>query len=254
MKSTSLAVLAAVSLVPTLASAQLYNLQLNGHEASTYSGAAQIGGGGDVWNNPEWTGVTGAASTTLFSGVALLDSTGADNGVSVTMTALYNNNAGGWNTGVFNRYSGQTGGSATPGLMDLVVKSDYSGSVNEHTISISGLPANAAVTAYGYGAGTGAGQGSSWSIVGGTSADIDYDGSATGRDVTLVSSQGLSWNTFSGTTDGAGNLTVIAATGNGSVWWQTYLNGLQLDVVVPEPSAFALAGFGLLALFIRKRR
>lgn len=254
----SICAVCALALMPVLASAELYNIQLNGHEANTYSGAAYIGTTGDTWNNPDWTGVNGATSTTLFSGLTVLDSTGADNGVSATFTADYNNNTGAWNSGVFNRYSGQSGGSATPGLMDLVVKSDYSAAVNNHYLSISGLPASTAVNVYVYGAGTGGGQGGLWTLDaanGSGSADIAYDGvTADGRDVTLGSSQGLSWNVISGTTDGSGNLNVTAtATSSGSVWYQTYMNGIQVEVI-PEPatiSLIAILGGGM--LFIRRR-
>ncbi len=253
----ALAIALSFAALPTFGQA-LYNIQLNGHNTLTYSGAAQIGSAGDIWNNPNWTGVNGATSTTLFSGLTVLDSTGANNGVSASLTSVYNNNTGTWNSGVFNRYSGQTAGSATPGLMDLLVKSDYSGSVNVHTLSLTGLPANASLTAYFYGAGNGAGQGAKWSLDaanGGGSAYTVYNGSATGRDVTLLSSQGISWNNLSGTTDGSGNLTIIATGGNGSVWWQTYLNGIQIQVAsVPEPSVFALASLGLLSVVWRKRK
>jgi hypothetical protein len=253
----ALAIALSFAALPTFGQT-LYNIQLNGHETLTYSGAAQIGSAGDLWNNPNWTGVNGATSTTLFSGLSVLDSTGANNSVSASLTANYNNNGGNWNSGVFNRYSGQTAGAATPGLMDLLVKSDYSGSVNVHTLSLTGLPANAALTAFFYGAGNGAGQGSTWSLAaanGGGSAGIVFDGSATGRNVTLASSEGISWESLSGTTDGSGNLTVIATGGTGSVWWQTYMNGVQIQIAaVPEPSSFALAGLGLLSVLWRKRK
>lgn len=218
----------------------LYNLQLNGWTNNTFSGAARIGTAGDVWNNPDWVGVY-SGSTTLFSGVALLDSTGGNLGATATMTAAYNNNTTDWNTGVFNHYTGQTAGSATPVLMDQVVKVDYSGSVNVITLTFSGLPANKLVTAYFYGAGNGGGQGGQWSMNGGPAVKIAYDGSATGRDVTLNSSKGISWDILTGTTDGSGNLT-ITATGpsGGNPWWQTYMNGLQLQIGGTAPAIIGL--------------
>ena len=61
-----------------------------------------------------------------------------------------------------------------------------------------------------------------------------------GRDVTLASSKGLSWETLAGTTDGSGTLTVTATGGTGSVWWQTYMNGLQLQVGGTAPTIIGL--------------
>lgn len=219
----------------------LYNLQLNGWTNNTYSGAAQIGSLGDLWNNPDWTGVY-SGSTTLFSGVTLLDSASNNYGATVTMTAAYDNNTTDWNTGVFNHYTGQTAGSATPVLMDQVVKVDYSGSVNVMTLTFAGLPPNKLATVYFYGAGNGSGQGGQWSLNGGPAVKIAYDGSATGRDVTLASSKGISWDILSGTTDGSGNLT-ITATGpaGGNPWWQTYMNGLQLQIGGTAPTILGLA-------------
>lgn len=220
----------------------LYNVQLNGYADNTFSGAARIGNAGDLWNNPDWVGVS-TGSTNLFTDVSVLTSSGADLGVTATMTAAYNNNSTAWNDGgVFNHYTGQTAGSATPVLMDQLVKVDYSSTVNVMTLTLSGLPANKLVTAYVYGAGNGAGQGGQWSLNGGAPVIIAYDGSTTGRDVTLASSKGISWDSLSGTIDGSGNLT-ITATGpaGGSPWWQTYMNGLQLQIGGTAPTIIGLA-------------
>ncbi len=225
----------------------LYNLQLNGFTNNTFSGAAQIGGSGDLWNNPDWIGVY-SGSTNLFSGVTVLESKGGNRGVTVTMTAAYDNNTTAWNDGgVFNHYTGQTAGSATPILMDQVVKVDYShtvNAVNVMTLVFSGLPTNTPVTAYVYGAGNGSGQGGLWSLGaanGGGSAVVGYDGSATGRNVTLASSKGIGWNSITGVSDGSGNLTVTATgTHANSVWYQTYMNGIQLQVGGTAPAIFGL--------------
>lgn len=221
----------------------LYNVQLNGWTNNTVTGAARIGTAGDLWNNPDWTGVY-SGDTNLILGAALLTSSGSSLGVGLTMTAKYNNNTTDWNTGVFNHYTGQAAGSATPTLMDQLVKVDYSGSVNVMTMTFTGLPPNKLVTVYAYGAGNGSGQGSTWSLAaanGGGTANIVYNGSATGRDVTLASSKGLSWETLAGTTDGSGTLTITATGGTGSVWWQTYMNGLQLQVGGTAPTILGLA-------------
>lgn len=223
---------------------ELYNVQLNGYTNNTFSGAAQIGSAGDIWNNPDWAGVY-IGSTTLIPTISVLDSKGADKGVTMTMTAAYNNNTTGWNDGgVFNHYTGQTAGSATPVLMDQMVKVDYSGTLDAMTLTFSGLPTNTPVTAYVYGAGNGSGQGSLWTLDaanGGGSATNGYDGSATGRDVTLASSKGISWNSVAGTTDNSGNFTVTATGSHAnSVWWQTYMNGIQLQVGGTAPVIYGL--------------
>ena len=222
----------------------LYNVQLNGYTNSTFSGAAQIGAYGDIWNNPDWTGVY-SGSTTLIPTLPIVDSTGASNGATLTMTAAYDNNTTAWNDGgVFNHYTGTTAGAATPILMDQTVKVDYSGTVDVMTLTFSGLPTNTPATAYFYGSGNGSGQGSLWSLDpanGGGAVAIGYDGSANGRNVTLASSKGTGWNSIAGTTDGSGNF-VVTATGThtNSVWWQTYMNGIQLQIGGTAPTIYGL--------------
>lgn len=223
----------------------LYNVQLNGYTNSTFSGAAQTGSGGDLWNNPDWAGVY-TGSTNLLTAVPLLDSTGASNGVTLTMTSKFNNNTGDWNTGSFNHYTGQTAGSATPVLMDQMAKIDYNsglGGINEMRLTFSGLPTNTLVTAYVYGAGNGSGQGSQWGLDaanGGGSAVVLYDGSANGRDVTLAGNEGICWEVLTGTSDSAGNF-VVTNTGPGSgTWWQIYMNGIQVKVGGTVPAIYGL--------------
>jgi hypothetical protein len=64
-----------------------------------------------------------------------------------------------------------------------------------------------------------------------------------------VVSQGTGWNELIGTADSSGNLSFIASRGpNG----QFFLNGLQL--VVPEPTTFALFGLGALGFAWMYRR
>jgi pectin methylesterase-like acyl-CoA thioesterase len=226
----------------------LYNLQLNGFTNSTFSGAAQIGKLGDVWNNPDWPGVY-IGSTNIFTGVTIVDSTGATNGVTATMTSVFNNNTGDWNTGSFNHYTGQSAGSATPVLVDQVAKIDYNaglGGINVITLSFSGLPTNTPVTAYVYGTGNSDGTGSKWSFAAGNGGGVATNVANTAtvptdRNVTLASSKGYGWNSITGTSDASGNLTVIAdGNAGGSVWWQVYLNGIQLQVGGTAPVIFGL--------------
>ena len=226
----------------------LYNLQLNGFTNNTFSGAAQIGKSGDLWNNPDWTGVY-SGSTNIFSSVPVLDATGATNGVTVTMTSIFNNNTGDWNTGSFNHYTVQSAGSATPVLVDQTAKIDYNaglGGVNVITLLFSGLPTNTPVTAYVYGTGNSDGTGTKWSFAaangGGVATNVANTASnPTDRDVTLASSKGYGWNSIPGTSDGSGNLTVTAdGNAGGSVWWQVYLNGIQLQVGGTAPVIFGL--------------
>lgn len=223
----------------------LYNLQLNGFTNNTMSGAAQIGSAGDLWNNPDWAGVY-TGSTNLLSGITMLDSGGTNRGVTVSMTSMFNNNTGDWNTGTFSHYTGQTAGSATAVLIDQVAKIDYSGMVNTITLSFSGLPTNTLVTAYVYGTGNSDGTGTKWSFAaangGGVASTVaNTAANPTDRNVTLASSKGYGWNSLSGTSDSSGNLT-ITADGNagGSIWWQVYLNGLQLQVGGTAPTIYGL--------------
>ena len=226
----------------------LYNVQLNGFTNSVFSGAAQTGVSGDVWNSPDWTGVY-SGSTNILTGVTVLDSKGNNYGVSLTMTSKFNNNTAGWNSGSFNQYSGQTAGSATPVLVDQVAKIDYNsglGGVNTITLNFSGLPTNTLVTAYVYGTGNSDGTGTKWSFAaangsGSASTVANSTANPTGRNVTLASSKGYGWNSLTGTSDASGNLT-LTADGNagGSVWWQIYLNGLQLQIGGAAPAIYGL--------------
>lgn len=223
----------------------LYNVQLNGYTNTTFSGAAQTGSSGDLWNNPDWAGVY-TGSTNILTGVTVLDSEGANYGVTLTMTSKFNNNTGDWNTGSFNHYTGQTAGSATAALMDQLAKIDYNaglGGINDMKLTFSGLPTNTFITAYVYGAGNGSGQGSKWGLDaanGGGSAVISYDGSATGRNVTLANNEGICWEVLTGASDSAGNF-VVTNTGPGSgTWWQIYMNGIQLKVGGTAPAIFGL--------------
>ena len=228
----------------------LYNLQLNGFTNNTYSGAAQTGSSGDLWNNPDWAGVY-TGSTDLLTAVPVLDSTGNDYGVTLTMTSKFNNNTTGWNDSgaSFQHYTGQTAGSATPVLVDQVAKIDYNsglGGINTITLNFSGLPTNTLVTAYVYGTGNGDGQGTKWTLAaangGGTASTVaNTTANPTDRDITQASSKGYGWNSITGTSDASGNLT-ITADGNagGSTWWQVYLNGLQIQVGGKAPVIYGL--------------
>ncbi len=238
-------------IVITVASAAenaLYNVQLNGFTNNTFSGAARIGSSGDWWNNPDWSGVY-TGSTNIFTDVPVLDSKGTDYGVRLTLTSKFNNNTGSWNTGSFNHYTGQTAGAATPVLVDQVAKIDYNsglGGINTLTLSFSGLPPNTPVTAYVYGTGNSDGTGTKWSLAaangGGTASTVaNTAANPTDRDVTLASSKGYGWNSITGTSDASGNLTIIAdGNAGGSVWWQVYLNGLQLQVGGSAPAIYGL--------------
>lgn len=225
----------------------LYNVQLNGFTNNTFSGAAQIGNSGDLWNNPSWDGVY-TGSTNIFSNVPVLDATGATNGITLTMTSTFNNNTGDWNTGSFNHYTGQSAGSATPVLVDQVAKIDYDSTlgINVITLTFSGLPTNTPVTAYVYGTGNSDGTGTKWSFAtangGGVATNVaNTAANPTDRDVTLASSKGAGWNSITGTSDGSGNLSITAdGHAGGSVWWQVYLNGLQLQVGGTAPVIYGL--------------
>jgi hypothetical protein len=230
------------------ARATLYDVQLNG-QATAYSGAAQIGAAGDIWNNI----ALGA------SGVALVDSAGQASSVSLSFSAT--------NHTASSAYT--TVGTPTIGLNDYALKLDWNGVAWAQwptaTLTLSGLPASTAFTLYGYGASAYNNYtlGSTWKLGannGGASDSEAYTwGNPTGMDAKDIGNENICWVQLSGTTDAGGNATVtltpttVTVSGYNQAYWQTYVNGFQLQVI-PEPSTFVLAGLGLTSLVALRRR
>ncbi|HLP77433.1 MAG TPA: PEP-CTERM sorting domain-containing protein, partial [Candidatus Paceibacterota bacterium] len=167
-------------------------------------------------------------------------------------------------------------GSPVAGLNDNALKLDWNGSTWGNwptaTLTLSGLPANAPVTVFGYGASfyNTYTLGSTWTLGagnGGATASMGYYGPAVsadpaGMDLTLVENQGVSWIVIAGNADASGNLTVVmtptsvaAPSGGSQAYWQTYLNGMQVEVAaVPEPGTLALVTLGFGGFLILRRR
>jgi hypothetical protein len=216
----------------------LYNIQLNGL-VSTYAGVGYIGSPGDVWNNPTLANMAndnfsyGHTTQTLATAVALVDSTGVASAATFSMTAADYKSA-----------HAALGGTPIVGLTDRALKFDWTGSAPAPNwqMTIAGLPANKLVTVYAYSA-AGSGGGSDWILNGGAdSATIVNDGSSDANNVTLSKNKGISWEVLSGTTDGAGTVTINGKPGTGaSIWWQTYVSGLQIQVGGTAPTIIGLA-------------
>jgi hypothetical protein len=226
----------------------LYNVQLNGL-ATAYSGEAQIGSPGDVWNN----------LTLGASGAPLVNSAGQASSVSLSFSAINHVLA----------YAYTTVGTPTIGLNDYATKLDWDGVAWANwptaTLTLSGLPASTAFTLYGYGASAYNNYtlGSTWTLGAGNGGASDSQaytwGNPIGMDAKDIGNENICWVQLGGTTDGSGNVTVtltpttVSVSGYNQAYWQTYVNGFQLQVI-PEPATVLLAGAGLGLLMIVNRR
>lgn len=220
--------------LPWTAPAQLINIDFIG---SDMTGAAVLGSGGDTWNY-----FNTAASGTPAGG-ALVNSSNAATGASLSyftpdLADGFNFSADGTANpaALFDGIAGGTNGGGGSGFAQI-------------TFNFTGLAPNTAYDIVAYGASqTGTDRGTHFfPTVGGAIA-----GSTTGASTTIAAGDGVSYATFQLTTDGSGDLT-IHKNFNSATSAQGPVNGFQLQQV-PEPSTFALAGFGLASLALRRRR
>ena len=230
LTATNTAGLTTSNLTLTVTNA-LFNVQLNSY-ATTYSGVGQIGAAGDKWNNPALSGVNGtvyssnAPSTTLASGVSLVDNRGVSSPVTISMTG---------SNYVYNTGGTVSGNGVVTGLNDHFLKFDYTGNGTPvATVSLAGLPPSTSLNLFGYGAIAYSGAGGTWSLAsanGGASAVIGWPaGSSSAMDLTQTTNQGNCWMKIVGTTDSGGNLTVKVTPNASGDWWQVYLNGFQVQL------------------------
>lgn len=206
----------------------LFNVQLNGL-GTTYSGAGQIGAAGDVWNKPtlanyDNSGTTFSGLNSMISGYGLTDSRGVASPVTLGMTG---NN--------YRSYYGTSSGHGeTVGLNNQSLKMDWTGAspAPSAAITLAGLPPNTSLNLFGYGASYYTSPiGSLWALAAANGGASANQISTNGMDVTQAANQGICWVKLVGTTDSGGNLTVnVSPQTGGGVWWQTYLNGFQLQL------------------------
>lgn len=199
------------------ASTLLYNVDLNdtyryNNAADTYAGAAVLGNPGDSWN-----GVVGTAPNTLQS-----TTQGAPPITFGTAMQYIDGYASG-------------GTTANPALLmqDYFYESGY----NKGTVTLTGLTPGATFTLVLYGAGDQAGQGDTFGLTGGIGGNTASALTTSGDDRDISHGIGDAYNTYTGTIDSGGSLTVSVTT-NGLTQYGP-LNGLQFEeTVVPEPGTW----------------
>jgi hypothetical protein len=211
-----------------------------------YSGAAVLGQAGDQWNSIVDTQLTFAeppAYNGSASGLTLTNVDGSASGVTMSLTARGTFDA---NEPVWGSTSPFTvAGSPFSNLMEdfLFATQEF----GPKTVTLSGLGANQTFDLVLYSAGNAAARQSSFTVNGVTKTST-YDNVTT----TLV--DGVTYVRYAtATSDGSGNL-VITYFSN-VVAGEANLNGFQLQALtpIPEPSTYAFAVAGGLALLVVRR-
>ena len=216
------------------------NVDINtaGNGSPTYSGTAIAPDAGTFWNPLPGTATDEETTSSLFN---VNNSFGEMLGVNIVMT-----NTAGIRIRAFNAAS-----PGAPNPLDLM--SDYT-YWNEYRIDITGLVAGD-YTLYAFGHGDQVDQNSTITLdaLNGGASGVTATNGITYRNIYSVAppAEGYSYLKLDGTVDGSGVFSFNVA---------NYLNGFQLytteniPIVVPEPSTFALAGFGVLSLLLARRR
>jgi fibronectin type 3 domain-containing protein len=196
-----------------------------GSTANVQTGAAVLGGGGDIWN-----GVTTGTST-------ITDSTGA------TLSGV------GYAVAGYTGFNDQPAGSphavmdaaTTPLMRDCVY-----GQNATFTVSLTGLGAylNNAFNLVVYGSVGDPNQGDHLTLSGATGGNTASTLTTTGASRQISAGIGVAYQTFTGTLT-SGTLTITCAN-NGNTYGG--VNGFQLQVIAPAPTVSANANLTSLAL------
>jgi PEP-CTERM motif len=229
MKQTNIRIAFLASAVALLGFAQAATVNVdfgadNGGAAENYTGVGVAPDLGTTWNHFNATAMSAFLN---LSNAALVDSTGAATGISLSFAST---NQRGYNTGSAN---------------NLLVDYLYNEGNSTSTVNLTGLTPNSAFSLYLYGNGDNNIQSSTFTL-------NAFNGGATGR--TFGSDRSNINNTFvklDGTANGSGNVSFTWTAAPSTSAFGPF-NGFQLQTV-PEPSAALLGGLGLLALLRRRR-
>jgi PEP-CTERM motif len=244
--------------------------------------AADIYDSGTYWNNVYFqggvgqttslTGIVGASAAIgdyqILYGVSLLNSTGAASGLTVSASIHVTGVDSHVKYTTANTPSGATGLLANPARL-------YSGG-DSVIWTLTGLVAGNQYNLFFYGVGGSAGQGAAFTLaapndassgvftaqttdgqVTGNANNTFWDGSGNvingpGTDTAHTGNNafGISWVELNGVADSSGDLIFTESKATSGV---DYFEGFQIQPV-PEPSAFALAGLGLIGFITMNYR
>lgn len=233
----------------------------------SYSGAAPVAG--TEWNTLGLSAATPSGTTgtvTMYSGLSLVDASGANISPQLTVTYTYSG------TTSKTQPSGGSGENTIQpgGVMQNAWRNYYNGGGSYLTFSISGLVASTPFDLYFMG-GTTAGSGqtvglalananalganptSAYTLNDTPNSDGSYGSlwtSAGGGNYKLMT-EGQTWEVLHGQSDASGDFSFNFETVNANS--DAYLSGFQL-AAVPEPGFLAFASLGILSMVWRFRR
>jgi hypothetical protein len=225
-------VLMAVSAEYAQAVAVQINVDFNGNNGATYSGAAVLGTSGNTWN-----GINGDSGTNI----PLVSA--SNNATAVTLT--YNDTDGAFNGN--SRSDMEFHSTAYQSLMTdyLTVDPADSGGADTLTVTLNGLTPNGVYNLYDYAAANAPGRETIFTV-NGISQNVTNT-SAT----TFVAGQNYTEFTAA-TADATGQLVISYAQGNDD---EGDFDGFQIiPAAAPEPSTLVLTAVGAIALLAVGRR